>query len=47
MNILAYMHTLGVYCILGIPNTTHVNQETDRNYDLFKPIFCTNIETLS
>ena len=44
---LAYLRVLGIYCVPGVPNTTHVTQETDQNYGLFKTIFRSNIEILS
>ena len=47
IEMLAYLRVLGIYCIPGVPNTTHVTQETDQNYGLFKTIFRSNIETLS
>ena len=47
VNMLVYMHTLGMYCVPGVPNITNVTQETDQNYDLFKPIFRDNIDILS
>jgi len=47
IDMLTYMHGLGVYCYSGIPNTTHVSQETDQNYDLFKSNFRLNLEILS
>ena len=47
IEMLAYLKVLGIYCVPGVPNTTHVTQETDQNYGLFKTIFRSNIETLS
>ena len=47
IEMLAYLRVLGIYCVPGVPNTTHVTQETDQNYGLFKTIFRSNIETLS
>ena len=41
------MRALGVYCYLGVPNTTQVTQETDQNYGTFKSTFRQNLETLS
>ena len=34
----------GVYLYPGVPNTTSVSQETDRNYGVFKSIYRENIE---
>ena len=47
MPILSYIHALGVYCVPGIPHTTHVSQETDQNHGLFKSVFWSNLDTLS
>jgi len=41
------MRGLGVYYYPGVHNTTHVGQETDQNYGLFKSDFCLNLEILS
>ena len=46
IDILAYMRGLGLYCYPGISNTTHVSQETDQNYGLFKFDFRLNLEIL-
>jgi hypothetical protein len=37
----------GVYLFLGVQNTTHVTQETDQNYGLFKSDICRNIHILT
>jgi len=42
--ILAYIWGRGIYCYPGVPNTTHVTQETDQNYGLFKSDFRSNLE---
>ena len=47
LEMLAYMHAVGVYCYPGVPNTTHVSQETDQNYGVFKSVFRENLEILS
>jgi hypothetical protein len=36
----------GVYFVPGVPNTTHVTQETDQNYGPFKTIYFHNLEIL-
>ena len=47
IKMLAYICALGVYCVPGVLNTTHVSQETDQSYGLFKSIFRSNLEVLS
>ena len=47
LEMLAYMRAVGVYCYPGVPNTTHVSQETDQNYGVFKSVFRDNLEILS
>ena len=47
LEMLAYMRAVGVYCYPGVPNTTHVSQETDQNYGVFKSVFRENLEILS
>ena len=47
LEMLVYMRTVGVYCYPGVPNTTHVSQETDQNYGIFKSVFRENLEILS
>ena len=42
-----YICTLGVYCLLDVPKTTHVSQEIDQNYGLLKSVFWSNLKTLS
>jgi len=44
---LAKLHSLGVYLVPGIPNTTHVMQERDQNYGQFKSNYCFNLSLLS
>ena len=41
---LARMNFLGFYLYPGVPNTTAVSQETDRNYGLFKTQFQKNLD---
>jgi hypothetical protein len=36
----------GIYLFSGVQNTTHVTQETDQNYSLFKSQLRKNIQTL-
>ena len=43
---IAYIRALGVYFMSGVPNTTHLSQETDQSYGLFKSIFRSNLEVL-
>ena len=43
---LAYMRARGFYLFPGCPNTTHVTQETDRNYDTFKRLYRINLDSL-
>ena len=47
MPILAYIHTLGVYCVPGVTNINHVGQEIDQSYGLVKSIFRLNLEVFS
>ena len=47
IDVLAYMRGIGVYCYPGVPNTTNVSQENDKNYSLFNSDFCSNLEILS
>lgn len=47
IEMLAYLRVVGIYCVPGVPNTTHVSQETDQSYGLFKTVFRINLETLS
>jgi len=47
LDMLADLRLQGVYVIPGVPNTTHVTQETDQNYGLYKSIYRENLETLS
>jgi len=44
---LAYMCGLGLYCYPGVPNTTHMSQEANQNYGLFKSDFSSNLEIFS
>lgn len=47
VDMLAELRLKGVYVIPGVPNTTHVTQETDQNYGLFKSTYCTNLRLLA
>ena len=47
LNMLACYHNLGFIFYPGVPNTTHVTQETDQVYGLFKSIFCENLDKLT
>ena len=42
--LLARMKFLGFYLYPGVPNTTAVSQETDRNYGPFKTQFRKNLD---
>ena len=44
VELLARLQMMGVYLYPGVPNTTSVSQETDRNYGVFKSIYRENIE---
>ena len=39
VELLARLQMMGVYLYPGVPNTTSVSQETDRNYGVFKSIY--------
>ena len=43
INLLAELHLVGFYLYPGVPNTTAVTQETDRNYGPFKGRFRANL----
>jgi len=47
LDMLASLRLQGVHVIPGVPNTTHVTQETDQNYGLYKSIYRANLEQLS
>ena len=47
LDMLADLRLQGVCVIPGAPNTTHVTQETDQNYGLYKSIYRQNLEKLS
>ena len=47
LDMLADLRLQGVYVIPGVPNTTHVTQETDQNYGLYKSIYRGNLQLLS
>ena len=44
--LLAEMRHLGFYMFPGVPNTTAVSQETDRNYGPFKTQFRKNLDEI-
>jgi len=44
---LARLRIRGVYFVPGVPNSTHVTQETDQNYGLFKSIYRKNLDVLT
>lgn len=44
--LLAKLKHRGFYLYPGVPNTTHVTQETDRNYGPFKTQFVTNLKNV-
>jgi len=46
VDMLASLRLLGVYLAPGVPNTTHVTQETDQNYGLYKSIYRSNLRAL-
>ena len=46
-DMLAELRLRGFYMIPGVPNTTHVTQETDQNYGFYKSIFRDNLRILS
>ena len=43
----AKLRCLGFYLYPGVPNTTHVTQETDQSYGLFKSIVRKNLEQIT
>ena len=44
MEFLSYARNLGFYIYPGVPNSTAVSQETDRNYGPFKHHFCVELD---
>ena len=46
-NFLAEARTLGFIVYPGVPNTTAVTQETDKNYGPFKTQFTKNLKKIS
>jgi hypothetical protein len=46
LNSLAELRSRGVYLFPGVQNTTHVSQETDQNYGLFKSLLRKYIQVL-
>ena len=47
VKLLAKLQTEGFYLYPCVPNTTHVSQETDISYGLFKSKFRANLEKLT
>ncbi len=47
INLIMFLQNLGFILYPGVPNTTAVTQETDRNYGSFKTQFQTNLHKLS
>lgn len=47
IQMLADLRLLGLYLVPGVPNTTHVTQETDQNYGLYKSVVRGNLRELS
>jgi hypothetical protein len=47
IQMLAELLCRGIYLFPGVQNTTHVTQETDQNYGLFKSKLCKNLEMLT
>ena len=46
IDLLVRLKMLGFILYPGVPNTTHVTQETDRNYGPFKTKFVSNLDTI-
>jgi hypothetical protein len=46
LNLLAKLRLLGFVLYPGVPNTTHVTQETDQNYGPFKTQFLSNLDLI-
>ncbi len=47
IDLLVRLKMLGSILYRGVPNTTHVTQETDRNYCPFKTKFVSNLDTIA
>jgi hypothetical protein len=47
VEMLADLRLQGLYLVPGVPNTTHVTQETDQNYGLYKSRVRENLRNLS
>jgi len=47
VDMLATLRLQGIYLAPGVPNTTHVTQETDQNYGLYKSVYRANLRRLS
>ncbi len=46
LNLLAWLLQSGFVMYPGVPNTTHVSQETDQQYGAFKTQFTINLYTI-
>ena len=46
-NLLAKLRMRGFILYPGLPNSTHVTQETDRNYSVFKSKFRENLQKIT
>jgi len=46
VDMLASLRSQGVYLAPGVPNATHVTQETDQNHGLFKSVYRSNLRRL-
>ena len=44
---LVALGSIGFYLMVGVPNTTHVTQPTDKNYGPFKNIYRKNLTELT
>ena len=47
MDLLVEARFSGLYIFPGLPNTTSVQQETDRNYGPFKGVICQNLDAIA
>ena len=47
LDMLATLRASAFYLMVGVPNTTHVNQATYRNYGPFKTIYIINLKELT
>ena len=46
-DMLVSLRLRGFYLLTGLPNSTHVTQETDQNYGMFKTYQRSNLEVLT